>query len=279
MSEEVITEGQEPTKKKRPKSKARKIIEWVLVGIFLAIAAVIGAGQIDGMVHKDQYYGQSIRFGVGSFYVLTNSMQGVYDEGTAIITYREDVGKIYSDFKSGVTIDMTFVNVDCGVSEYSIDFTTPDFRPENGGQKVVTNKVMTHRLREIHLDETKPVGQGRYVFVLSGVNDKGESSLKGQYQLMTEKQYLGKVVIGSAFLGGVFHFVSSPWGLLVLLLIPAFYLIVASAIDIFRALKDTDGEDGGDSNQSVESLSSLSKEDRERLKREMLDELMDKKGK
>ena len=33
---------------KKPKSKARKIIEWVLTGIFLALFAFVLAGQIDG---------------------------------------------------------------------------------------------------------------------------------------------------------------------------------------------------------------------------------------
>ena len=62
-------------KTKKPKSKARKIIEWVLFGIFGFACAVVLAANISAMVNKKKNYGQSIRFGVGSFVILTNSME------------------------------------------------------------------------------------------------------------------------------------------------------------------------------------------------------------
>ena len=43
-------------KEKKPKSKARKIIEWVFTGIFLALFAVVGLAQIDGLVNKKNHY-------------------------------------------------------------------------------------------------------------------------------------------------------------------------------------------------------------------------------
>ena len=71
--------GKDKEKKpKRPKSKARKIIEWVLVGIFGAIFAFAAAATIDGMIHKNENYGQSLRFGVGTFVVQTDSMEPEY---------------------------------------------------------------------------------------------------------------------------------------------------------------------------------------------------------
>ena len=56
---------EEKKKVKKPKSKARKIIEWVLTGIFAALFVVAGIAQIDGIVHKKDHYGQQIRFGYG----------------------------------------------------------------------------------------------------------------------------------------------------------------------------------------------------------------------
>ena len=64
--------------------------------------------------------------------------------------------------------------------------------------------------------------------------------------------------------------------ILILLLIPAGYLIVVSAKDIFKALKES--EEAQESTK-VEGLETLSKEDQERLKRELLDEMIAEKTK
>ena len=95
-------------KAKKPKSKTRKIIEWVLTGIFLAIFAVVGLAQIDGLVNKKSHYNQQIRFGYGTFVVQTDSMEPEYKVKTAIITYLEDADKIYKSYQAGKDIDVTF---------------------------------------------------------------------------------------------------------------------------------------------------------------------------
>ena len=111
MSEEV-------KKVKKPKSKARKIIEWVLTGIFVALFVVIGVAQIDGLVHKKDHYNQTIRFGYGTFVVETDSMERdadrnkVYGVKSAIITYLDNADKIYKDYLAykgtDKHIDVTF---------------------------------------------------------------------------------------------------------------------------------------------------------------------------
>ena len=78
LNPEVVDDSNGKKKEKKPKSKARKIIEWVLLGIFLLAAGAFGAGQIDGMIHKSEYYGQTISFGFGSFVILTDSMEPDY---------------------------------------------------------------------------------------------------------------------------------------------------------------------------------------------------------
>ena len=280
MSEEVkanLEETQNKKKVKKPKSKARRIIEWVLTGIFIALFGVFAAGQIDGMIHKKDNYGQTISFGFGSFVILTDSMEPDYMTDSAIITYKEGLESVYDRYQKSLTdetihIDITFMDV------YAISFK-PTSHPDLTQQTPATNAVMTHRLRELHVDNTKALGEGRYIFVVSGINTSEHQAQAGQYQVFTEKQYLGVVQANSKVLGGFYRFISSPWGLLVFLLIPAFYLVITSVLDIFSAMKDNEeGDSGGDNNNTPSSLDDLSKEDRERLKKEMLEEMLNKKG-
>lgn len=263
-------------KEKKPKSKVRSAIEWVLFGIFMIIFIALGAGMVDGMIHKNENYNQSIKFGVGSFIVLTDSMYPKYNKKDAIITYKEDLNKVISDFENGVDVDITFYCKYMGDILAEEEITTERFKYVNGGRCVWAEGdgfVMTHKLMEVH-----PREDGHYVFVAAGINTGGELAKEGQYQVFTEKEYLGVVKIGSPFLGGVFGFISSVWGLLVLLLIPAFYLIVTSAIDIFKTLKESE-EQQASGDHSIDSLKELSNEDRERLKREILDQMIANKQK
>lgn len=85
---------------------------------------------------------------------------------------------------------------------------------------------------------------------------------------------LGKVQFGSTFLGIIYKGVTSVWGLLILILLPSGYLIITSILDIVKGLK----EDDEDTKQKVESTDGLqlSNEDKERLKSELLEELLNK---
>ena len=269
-------------KEKKPKSKARKTIEWVLTGIFLALFAVVGIAQIDGLIHKDEHYGQQIRFGFATFVVKTESMEPVYMVDSAIITYLEDVDKIYERYQNNETIDVTFYHTYTKDSPYTLPQNHPELTMRT---KLKENEfpIITHRVQEIHIDPSMEKGQGKYVFIVAGVN-KGVASATNsegqiyQYQVFTEKELLGCVVVGSPFLGAVFSFVSSVGGLLILLLIPALYLIITSVIDIFKAYKDPEEEmvtSGGPSNSGKEVT--LSEADKKRLKEELLQEMMNKK--
>lgn len=281
--EVVNPEVVEPTKEevKKSKSKVRKIIGWVLTGIFFAFFAVFAAGQIDGMIHKSENYGQTISFGFGSFVILTDSMVPDYPVDSAIITHKDSLESVYDRYQKSLTdssikIDMTFFDA------YDVD-VKPINHPELNQQtnhNLLTYSVMTHRLREIQVDESKTVGNGRYTFIVSGINTSEHQSQAGQYQAFTEKQYLGVVQANSKVLGGFYRFISSPWGLLVFLLVPAFYLVITSVLDIFSAMKDKEEDDeGGDGGGNTpSSLDELSDEDRERLKKELLDEMLNKKG-
>ena len=270
MSEEVVKETTSPKPKKK-KSKGRKIVEWVLFGIFGAACAVVLIGNIQGMATREAHYGQSIRFGVGSFIVLTTSMEPEIRQNDAIITYEQDVHTFKSRLDKGEKIDVTFVNV---AIEYAVEPDTEQFKSSNGGQLVITNQVMTHRLMEVHEDPSVAFGKGRFIFIASGINHQGDYSLMGQYQTFTEKQYLGVVIINNAALGKIFNFIISPLGLILLLLIPAVYLFIASSIDISKALKGSENTESAGNGESGGKLDKISNDDRERLKKELLDEMI-----
>ena len=263
-------ESKKEKKVKKPKSKARKIIEWVLTGIFLVLFAFVMAAQIDGMVHKKEHYDQQIRFGYGTFVVKTSSMEPKYKVNTALITYNDKIEDIVSRFNKGEEVDLTFMDA----------FRVSGFTPDNDvftNATEMTGLPMTHRLREVHINEDK-TSSFKYILVASGINENDPNYSPNQYQTFTEKEILGRVVVNSPFLGGIFSFVSTVWGLLILLLIPAFYLVISSVIDIFKAYKDPDeakaeATSGGTPKAEV----ALSEADKKRLKEQLLEEMINKK--
>ena len=262
---------------KKPKSKARKIVEWIFTGLFVALFAVIMAGQIDGWAHKKDHYNQQIRFGYATFVVQTDSMEPEYKVKSAIITYLEDADKIYERFKKGETVDLTFYDAYTAPLADNVPSDPSLTDRIHVDPNDIPTPIITHRLREVHVNPNVEKGKGKYIFICAGINTGGNLSKAGQYQAFTEKEILGRVVANSAFLGGVFGFVGSPFGLLVLLLIPAFYLVISSVIDIFKAYKEPEEvTEGADSNENKGTIE-LSEEDRKRLKEQLLEEMLNKK--
>ena len=264
-------------KVKKEKSKARKIIEWVLFVVFGTACAAVLAANVSAMINKKKNFGQSIKFGFGTFIILTNSMEPEIHVNDFILTYKEDAAKLNDRFASGEKVDVTFMNIAPEVSDF-----TPDSEEFKTGSQVVTNRVMTHRLREVHINEEKAVGNGHYIFVASGINSGGESSKEGQYQVFTEVEYLGTVKSVNSFVGRFMNFISSPIGLIILLLVPAGYLITVSSIDIFKAVKaQEEGEavvvESNQASGDPDRLSKISDEERARLKNELLEQMMKEK--
>ena len=136
--------------------------------------------------------------------------------------------------------------------------------------------IMTHRLRYIAKDEQAKEGEAKYIFYVSGTNYSTHYSQSGQYQVFSEKEFLGQVKINSPFLGGFFSFVSSVWGLLILIMIPALYLIITSGRDLIKSLKEKEEQEEAYAQYGISStsLEGISKEDQERLKAEMLEEIL-----
>lgn len=294
-SEVTTTEEEDKGKKtKKPKSKVRKAIEWVFTILFGALFIFLAVGQVIGMINRNKNYGYTLTYGYASFVITTNSMEPEYPVKTAIITHKDSAENVVKLFDSGKHVDITFYSAYLANNQ---KYDYPYYRPGNitydGYEYILEGKnpvyptasdgnlVVTHRLIGYYIDESRAVGLGKYTFVVAGINHDGAYSTNGQYQLLTENEMLGIVKVNSQFLGAVFGFITSPWGLLVLLLIPAGYLVVTSVLDIFKAMKDTDEEPavaGGECGTTSGSLDGLSDADRERLKREMLEEMLNKKG-
>lgn len=261
-------------KEKKPKSKARKIVEWVLTGLFLLVFGFFSVMTIIAQTTKAKNFGVPNYAGYQVLVVLTDSMEPKYKVDSAVI-----VKKVApSSLKEGD--DVTFM--------WDIN---------NDGNLM----PMTHRLTKV-TSYVETDGSTHYNFVAHGINTASKqcagdihgtetADCTNQSQAFNENVLLGKVVGHSVFLGGVFNFMTTPWGLLILLLIPALYLIISSGIDIIKAAKSKEDEeeklaaeaaanaDGDNPPNPENKLSSLSDEDRERLKKELLNQMLEDKSK
>lgn len=265
---------------KKQKGKIRKTIEWVItaiLGIVFVFAAVMNVSKL---LTRNEY-GQGTSFGISTYVVLTDSMEPKYKVDSAIIAYQdkpEEVVKHWNEIKDlnleptdDRNINMTFVDA------YKIN--VPTGIPEYNNQTEPTGAVMTHQLFKIIVNDNIPEGQGKYQFFVHGINISEHQSGVGQYQVFTEKEYLGVVKSNSPFLGGISRFISSVWGLLICLLIPCLYLVVTSVLDIFKAYKEDDNDDDNESNNDGSStFDSLSQKEQEELKQQMLNEMLNGKG-
>ncbi|MCR5506110.1 MAG: hypothetical protein K6F07_03860 [Bacilli bacterium] len=265
MAEEEIIEPKKEEKKKgekKPKSRARKIIEWVLTGFFVAIFGFVAVVQIIGTATKNKNNGVPNYGGYQVLVILTDSMEPQYKVNGAVIVKKVDPSKIT------LGDNVTFM--------YDV----------NG-----TYMPMTHQISDIKAPtESDP----HWHFEAHGINtastqcktatsDRGDCTYQRQY--FTEEALMGKVVGYSMALGVIFNFMITPWGLLLLLLLPALYLIVSSVIDLVKAAKMDEEKEAAEAEaiakgeKPASSLSGLSEEDIKRLKEEMLNEMLENKNK
>ena len=256
-------------KPKKPKSKARKIIDWVITGIFATLIVGVGVIQIINRSSDNQFV-----FGPKYQRVLTDSMSPVYKINDIIVIEKTNPDTLYK-----MVVEQE--------KEVDISF-----------HWIVNGKTrsMTHRIESItkldspHIDpETGDTVN--YIFIAHGINKQSEfCKIAGQYgdcttqtQEFYENAIIGRVTRKSA----VMSFMTSVWGLLILLLVPCMYLIIASVIDIVKAVDDkeevpTEGLNNGEvvgeaSDKPKDPLEGLSEKEKEKLKKQMLDEMLGKK--
>ena len=250
---------------KKKKSKLRKTLEiigWSIFGLFFGLFAFVYVGSL---VTKDKNYGVPQYFGYQVMVVLTDSMEPEYPVGCMLFIQKVEPSELQ------IGDDITFYYTD--------------------------KMVYTHRLYEI-TDEG-----GQLVYHAHGINKESTQCGGGvpadctyQHQDFTADVILGKVVGKSVFAGGVYSFMTSIPGLLVLLLLPTTYIIVSTMFDLYKKLKEEEKleeeaaamalkkpQETPPDNKIIDvdssSLDGLSKEDKERLKQELLNELMEERSK
>lgn len=266
-------------KAKKQKSKVQKIIEGVLTGIFGALLAVSVVFLISGKISANKSENKSAPTPIGNSYlpilVLTDSMEPDYKVDTALFVRSVDPEEIVEGFNEGKTYDLTFFDKHTVYPDYFTEETTNYIRneyknPKNLSPTLATRTTVTHRLFYIQVNLDKEIGTGRYYFFVEGINTESEHiAASNQYQVFTENELYGYVTGHSNLVGWFFNFVSSPFGLIILLLIPSLYMVISSLWSVFKKEEEYDTPTGGDS-----ALSGLSKKDQERLKEELLNELM-----
>ncbi len=252
--QETITKTNDEKTKRVKKPLYKRIID--IIGIvFISLLGVVFVFFLIGNFTSKDNYGVKMIFNHSTLVVLTDSMEPTYKVGGAIFIEKVDA----KDVKVGD--DLTFYYDSWGV-------------------------VVTHRVLEV----TPPSeGETLYTFKLHGINtsskqcgsEEAPMDCTDQYQIVTSDKVIGKVVGSSHFVGQVFTFMMEPYGLVLLLLIPGGYLIYVSIDTIVKALKDKEKVEVTDTNSSSRAstsrLDNLSKEEIEKLKTELLNEMLNSK--
>lgn len=270
-------------KETKPKSKKRKAIEWSITGFFLALLAVVGGIRIYQFVTKDYAL-----FGTQYPVVLTDSMEPDYPVGAVLIVEKvnpsaikvgDDVSFNWSIYLSGkkTSVMMTHRVSDIKYFE-EVQYDTVGDKVDEHGNPIVV---------EYH-----------YTFTTHGINTNSEQCRAGgetsgdctnQTQVFHENDLIGRVNGKSDFLSVMNKVFSSVWTLILLILIPGLYIVVTSVLELFKAFDPEEEKAKTTPNnkdvKEVEAkpvsnvLEGLSKEEIEKLKKEMLDELLNKKEK
>lgn len=275
--EKVPEQTVEDPKEGKKKSKLRKIIDWVITCVF-GVLIVCSVGFTIYVKSNENTGKNAYLFDCLFPVVLTDSMCPDYPVDTVLVVKKVDPSTI----KEGDDIMFYY-----------------DFGDGNGQIKV------THRI--LTATPVEGIGGTSYRFTAHGINkeskfcgfyvpDTGEWIYKDctdQVQLFSEAEVIGKVVGKSTVLGLFYKAVSSIWGLLVIILVPALYLIISSVIDIFKKLPDDDDEpaiaSAGANSGSVsikkvtradgsDPLAGLTPEEKEKLKKQLLEQMLKEKG-
>ncbi len=249
-------------KDKKPKSKTRKIIDWVVTGIFGALIVGVAVIQIINKTSNNQFV-------LGPQYqkVLTDSMSPVYKVNDIIVIEKVSAEDLYKR-----------------VNEKQEDVDISFYWNVNGTEVSMTHRLISVTYSEEAIIDPDTADECHYTFVAHGINTKSEfCKIDGEYgdctnqtQTFYENSIIGRVTRKSYFM----TFATSIWGLLVLLLVPCMYLIIASVIDICKALDDKEEpvEEGPKQiGNDKDPLAGLSDKEKEKLKKQMLDEMLGKK--
>lgn len=252
MPKEVVEVVEKPKDKDKKKSKKIKsIIEWVVSGILIGAAAVLVGFRIYQSKTNNPMFGAQYPV------VLTDSMEPDYKVKDVLVVKKVDP----SEIKLGD--DVTFY----------WDLT--------GRGEVYP---VTHRIDNLLYYEDASENNGyHYTFYARGINKHSNQcgkpegcDITWQVQVFHEDVLIGKVVRKSFFL----KMITSVWGLIILILAPCLYIMVTSVWDMFKKLDEQDklveSEVSANGETKTNPLAGLSKGEIEQLKKEMLEEMLNK---
>ena len=269
----------------KKKSKVKKIFNWIIAGVFGSLLVTI---TIFNLVNK--FAGDGFIFGSQYPMVLTDSMEPEYMVGDVLIINKV---KSYSDLveeyrlgDDGVenTDDDAVITVGVGTTTL-VDGATMDLTFLYDIAGIGEEFSVTHRVSKVVIRESILEGEGRFFFTTHGINtDSEQCSINGgdctsQTQSFDERKIIGRVQGVNGFLTVIYSVFTSTWGLLTLILIPAIYLIITSVIDIVKTMTEKEESPSSSNNTGLakdDLLSQLSPKDLERLKKDLLNELLDK---
>ena len=257
----------------KKKSKKRKIIEWSITGFFIALLVLVSGVKIYQKVS-----GNNAIFGSSYPVVLTDSMEDDYMVDDVLIVKSVNPSEVKERFDRGETVDISFYyNIGTPSNPYIammthriIDVMYFEDTSQNQGYYSKTIDGKTYSTNEWYEPDN------HYAFVTHGINTKSNQGpggtiidLTGNIQITSEEDFIGLVTGKSGFLTFTQKVFSSVWTLILLILVPALYIIISTIVDLAKALDDN--EEKAPSNNV---LSELSEKDKERLKKEMLEEMM-----
>jgi hypothetical protein len=269
----------------KKKSKVKKIFNWIIAGVFGSLLVTI---TIFNLVNK--FAGDGFIFGSQYPMVLTDSMEPEYMVGDVLIINKV---KSYSDLveeyrlgDDGVenTDDDAVITTGVGTTTLA-DGATMDLTFLYDIAGIGKEFSVTHRISRVVIRESLLEGEGRFFFTTHGINTDSEQcatnggDCTNQTQSFDERKVIGRVQGVNGFLTVVYSVFTSTWGLLALILIPAIYLIITSVVDIVKTLSEKEEVPSSNNNMGIakdELLSQLSPKDLERLKKDLLNELLDK---
>ena len=273
---------------KTRKNRVKKIINWIITGFF---AVLIGGLVVFNLVNK--YSGNDYIFGAQYPMVLTDSMEPKYMVGDVLIIKKIDhFDDLIDQYRAGddgiLSTEDDAASVIVGDQETLTNGATIDLTFNYDIAGTGKEYSVTHRLSQIVIYDNINEGEGKFSFTCHGINtDSEQCSTSGgdctnQTQVFNETKVIGEVKGVSPFLTFVYKVFTSIWGLLILILIPALYLIITSVIDIVSTLNKKEEEVPSQStNEDLKGdvLINLSDEDKERLKKDLLEELLEKEKK
>lgn len=278
-----------PNKKK---SLAKKITGWFLTGFFGILIVTVA------VFNYMNSHGDGMIFGATYPCVLTDSMVPVYKVHDVIVVKKikeNQVADLVKEFisgqdgKLGTEDDIEETKGDDGKITYEDTITTNEenkkwaidlsfkFDIFNDGKEV----SVTHRLESVIVDYTKTNINEKYTFIAHGINKESKQTrgmdLTNQRQTFHFDKIIGRVQGTNGALTFMYKCFTSVWGLIFLVGLPALYLIVISVMEIVNAgLKKNPEKVAPVASDNGDPLSGLSKEEQEKLKKELLAQLMEK---